>query len=70
MLDNPNPDTRKQHFDDSVRALVRVTRKAQLIRKLERRSQDSENASAEEMAQILADLKKYREQLRQLDQPC
>ncbi len=67
MLDRTHPDTLKHHFDDSARALVRVTRKAQLIRKLERRSQDSENASPEEMAQILADLKKYREQIRQLD---
>ena len=66
MLDKTRPDTLKQHFEDSVKALDRIIRKARLMRKVEKLGQKSKTAPPEELAQILADLKTCRKQLKEL----
>lgn len=64
MLDK----TRLEHFQESVKELDRVTRKAQLIRKIEEKSRKSKHASSEELVKIMTDIMDYREQIRLLDQ--
>ena len=68
MLNIPRQKTLKQSFDESVKALEQVTRKAQLLRMIEERSREAETASSDESLRILADLKEYREQITRLEQ--
>jgi hypothetical protein len=67
MLDKTRPETLHELFQESVKELDRVTRKAQLIGKIERKSRESKNASSEEAVEIMNDIMALREQIRLLD---
>lgn len=68
MLEKKSSKNLNERFQESVKALERVTRKAQLIRKIDLSSRKSENASPEELMLILNELKAYRKQIKLLDQ--
>ena len=67
MLDKPRPKILKQLFENSVETLEHATRRARLVRKIEDRCQYPENASLEELLEILNDLRKYRHMIQELD---
>lgn len=67
MLEKSRSKNLNERFQESVKALDRVTRRAQLIRKIDLSSRKSENATPEELMLILNELKAYREQIKLLD---
>ncbi len=58
----------KERHDELVKELNRTIEKSVLIRKIEAKSDESMNASPEQLEKIKLQLKAYREQIRLLDE--
>ena len=68
MPNKIDKESLNNEFKKSIKELERATRKAKLIRKIDLRSRVSAEASPEELAQILKEIKAYREEIKKLDQ--
>ena len=68
MLSKTRPEYLNEHFQESVRKLERITRKAQLIQKIERMTRETKNANAEQLTEIMAEIEECREEIRLLYQ--
>ena len=67
MLDKTRPEQLNEMFRDSVRSLDRAISRLKLVRKQGAKLLEPDRASAEELAQLLTDLKMYRQRTRVLD---
>jgi len=67
MLNNTKQEYSEIDFLNTLEDLDKTVKKAQLIHKIELKSQESEKATPKEIKQIQLELKAYREQIRLLD---
>lgn len=68
MLSKTRPEYLNEYFQESVKKLERITRKAQLIQKIERMTRETKNANAEQLTEIMAEIEECREEIRLLYQ--